>query len=152
MSSVEARLAQLGKSLSAPNRPAANYVPTTRAGNLLFVAGQIPMGANGPEFIGKLGDGIDVATGQAAAERCALAILSQVKAAGADLDTAKLVKVVGFVNATPDFTEVPKVINGASDLFVAVMGEAGKHARSAVGVATLPFGVAVEVEAIFEIA
>lgn len=152
MSSVESRLAQLGKSLSAPNRPAANYVPTTRSGTLLFVAGQIPIGADGPEFIGKLGDTIDVATGQAAAERCALAILSQVKAAGADLDTAKLVKVVGFVNAVPDFTEVPKVINGASDLFVAAMGEAGKHARSAVGVATLPFGVAVEVEAIFEIA
>lgn len=152
MSSVEARLAQLGKSLSAPNRPAANYVPTTRSGNLLFVAGQIPMGANGPEFVGKLGDTIDIATGQAAAERCALAILSQVKAAGVDLDTAKLVKVVGFVNALPTFTEVPKVVNGASDLFVAAMGEAGKHARSAVGVATLPFGVAVEVEAIFEIA
>lgn len=152
MSSVESRLAALGKSLSSPPRPAANYVPTTRSGALLFVAGQIPMGPNGPEYIGKLGIDLDIAAGQAAAERCALAILSQAKAAGADLDKARLVKVVGFVNAAPDFTEVPKVINGASDLFVAVMGDAGRHARSAVGVATLPFGVAVEVEAIFELA
>lgn len=152
MSTAEARLAALGKSLAAPARPAANYVPTTRAGNLLFIAGQIPMGASGPDFVGKLGREFDVAAGQAAAERCALAILAQAKAAGADLDAARLVKVVGFVNATPEFTEVPKVVNGASDLFVAVLGEAGKHARSAVGVATLPFGVAVEVEAIFELA
>jgi enamine deaminase RidA (YjgF/YER057c/UK114 family) len=152
MSTAEARLAALGKSLAAPARPAANYVPTTRAGNLLFIAGQIPMGPSGPDFVGKLGREFDVAAGQAAAERCALAILAQAKAAGADLDAARLVKVVGFVNATPEFTEVPKVVNGASDLFVAVLGEAGKHARSAVGVATLPFGVAVEVEAIFELA
>jgi enamine deaminase RidA (YjgF/YER057c/UK114 family) len=152
MSTVESRLAALGHTLGTPPRPAANYVPTTRAGNLLFVAGQIPSGPGGPEFIGKLGAGIDVATGQAAAARCALAILAQAKAAGVDLDRARLVKVVGFVNSAPDFTDVPKVINGASDLFVAVLGEAGRHARSAVGVATLPFGVAVEVEAIFEVA
>lgn len=152
LSDVESRLAALGKRLTAPPRPAANYVPTTRAGNLLFVAGQIPMGPDGPVFIGKLGAEIDITAGQAAAELCALAILSQAKAAGVDLDTARLVKVVGFVNAVADFTDVPKVVNGASDLFVVAMGEAGKHARSAVGVATLPFGVAVEVEAIFEIA
>jgi enamine deaminase RidA (YjgF/YER057c/UK114 family) len=149
MSDVETRLAAMGLSLAAPARPAANYVPATRAGGFLYIAGQIPTGPDGPAFRGKLGRDFQVADGQAAAKACALGVLAQAKAAGADLDRLKLVKVVGFVNAMPDFTDIPVVVNGASDLFVAALGEAGRHARSAVGVATLPFGVAVEVEAIF---
>jgi enamine deaminase RidA (YjgF/YER057c/UK114 family) len=151
MSTVASRLAELGIALPVPPKPAANYVPAVRAGALLHVAGQIPMGPNGLEHVGKLGAGIEIEAGQAAARLCAINLIAQVQAHGVDLDQVRVVKLVGFVNVTADFTEIPKVVNGASDLMVAVFGERGRHARSAVGVASLPFGVAVEVEAVFEI-
>lgn len=150
--SIEARLAERGITLPDAPAPAANYVPFVRTGNLLFVSGQI---SNGPEgFItGKLGADMDAAQGAAAAQACAIALLAQLKA-GCDGDIerlARVVKLVGFVNSTPDFADQPKVINGASDFLVDILGERGRHARSAVSAASLPFGVAVEIEAIFEI-
>ncbi|MDQ0317121.1 RidA family protein [Amorphus orientalis] len=151
--SIQSRLAELGIELPTPSTPSANYMPYVRTGSLLFISGQIPMGPNGLEHVGKLGADYDVEKGQAAAKLCAINVLAQAKAGMGDLEAiARLVKVVGFVNSTPDFTEQPKVINGASDFFVEAMGDRGRHSRSAVGVAALPFGVAVEVEAIFEIA
>ena len=150
---IESRLEGLGITLPTPAAPAANYVPAVRSGSQLFISGQIPMGANGLEHVAKLGADYGVEQGQAAAKLCAINVLAQAKAALGDLEKiVRLVKVGGFVNSTADFTDQPKVINGASDFFVEAMGERGKHARSAVGVASLPFGVAVEVEAIFEVA
>lgn len=149
---IEARIAELGVTLPQAAAPAANYVPFVRTGNQLFVSGQIPMGANGIEYQGKLGAGVSVEDGQAAARLCAINLLAQAKAALGDLDkVVRLVKIVGFVNSAPDFGDQPKVMNGASDFLVEALGDAGRHARSAVGVAGLPFGVAVEVEAIFEV-
>ena len=151
---VDARLAELGIVLPSPAAPAANYVPTVRSGNLVFVAGQVTFDAQGkPQFIGKLGREFDVAQGQQAARLCGINILAQMKAAlGGDLDrVARCVRVGGFVNAVPDLTDHPKVINGASDLLVQVLGDAGKHARAAIGVGSLPLGVACEVEAVFEV-
>ena len=149
----EAQLAELGVELPDAPAPAANYVPFVQAGDLVHVSGQI---SNGPEgFItGKLGDDMDVDAGAAAARSCAIALLAQVKAAcGGDLDRlVQVVKLVGFVNSTSDFTDQPKVINGASDFMVEALGDAGRHARSAVSAASLPFGVAVEIEGIFRIA
>ncbi len=149
---IERRLADLGLSLPAAPAPAANYVPYVVAGPLVHVSGQISQGPDGL-ICGKLGADMDVEAGAAAARGCALSLLAQVRAAcGGDLGrVARAVKLVGFVNSTPDFTDQPKVINGASDLMVAVLGEAGRHARSAVSAASLPFGVAVEIEGIFEI-
>lgn len=153
MSIVEARLAQLGVSLPVPAKPAANYVPAVVSGNLLYISGQVPVGPAGLEFIGRLGAGLDIEAGVAAARLCAINVLAQVKAAIGDLDKVKrCVKLTGFVNCTAEFGDQPKVVNGASDFIVAALGDNGRHARSAVGVAALPFGVAVEVEAIFEIA
>lgn len=153
MSTIEARLATLGITLPTPAVPAANYVPFVKTGTLLFVSGQIPMGAEGIEFVGKLGADADVDFGRAAARLCAINLLAQVKAATGDLEAlVRVVKLTGFVNSTLAFGDHPKVINGASDLMVDVLGDRGRHARSAVGVAALPFGVAVEVEGIFEIA
>lgn len=150
---VEARLAALGVTLPEPAAPAANYVPFVMTGNQLFVSGQLPMGANGLEFVGKLGDTVSVDDGKAAARLCAINLLAQAKAATGDLEkVARLVKIVGFVNSTPDFTDQPQVINGASDFLVEAMGDKGRHARSAVSAGALPFGVAVEIEAIFELA
>jgi enamine deaminase RidA (YjgF/YER057c/UK114 family) len=150
--SIDAKLTELGLSLPNAPAPAANYVPFVQVGNLVHVSGQI---SNGPDGLitGKLGADLDVAQGAAAAQTCALSLLAQAKAAtDGDLTKIKrLVKLVGFVNSTPDFTDQPKVINGASDLMVAVMGDAGRHARSAVSAASLPLGVAVEIEAIFEV-
>ena len=151
---IDARLAELGIVLPTPAAPAANYVPTVRSGNLVFVAGQVTFDAQGkPQFIGKLGREFDVAQGQQAARLCGINILAQMKAAlGGDLDrVVRCVRVGGFVNAVPDFTDHPKVINGASDLLVQVLGDAGKHARAAIGVGSLPLGVACEVEAVFEV-
>lgn len=149
---TEKRLANLGIDLPTPAAPAANYIPYTIAGNILTISGQIPMGPNGIEYVAKLGDDADVATGQAAARLCAINILAQAKAALGSLDRVKQVmKIQGFVNSTPDFTDQPEVINGASDLLVEILGEAGKHARAAVGMASLPRGVAVEVDATIEI-
>ncbi len=149
--SIEDRLAELNITLPEAAAPAANYVPFVLSGNHLYISGQIPMGANGLEYIGKLGDDTSVEDGQAAARLCAVNILAQAKSALGDLEKIKrLVKLVGFVNSTPDFTDQPKIINGASDFMVAALGDKGPHARSAVGVAALPFGVAVEIEAIIE--
>jgi enamine deaminase RidA (YjgF/YER057c/UK114 family) len=152
MDGIEQRLAALGLSLPAAPAPAANYVPFVVAGSLVHVSGQISQGPDGP-IRGRLGADMDVAAGALAARACALSLLAQVRAAcGGDLSrVVRAVKLVGFVNSTPDFTDQPKVINGASDLLVAAMGDAGRHARSAVSAASLPFGVAVEIEGIFEI-
>ena len=150
---AEKKLLQLGISLPTPPAPAANYVPYTIAGKILTISGQITMGPKGLEFIGKLGDTMDVETGQAAARLCAINILAQAKAALGDLDRIKQVmKIQGFVNSAPDFGDQAAVINGASNLLADVLGDAGKHARAAVGCAALPFGVAVEVDAMIEIA
>lgn len=150
--SIEAKLTELGLSLPSAPAPAANYVPFVQVGNLVHVSGQI---SNGPDGLitGKLGVDLTVEQGVAAARTCALSLLAQAKAAtGGDLSKVKrVVKLVGFVNSSTDFVDQPKVINGASDLMVAVMGAAGRHARSAVSAASLPMGVAVEIEAIFEV-
>jgi enamine deaminase RidA (YjgF/YER057c/UK114 family) len=150
---VAARLKELSLVLPDAPAPVANYVPAARAGNLLYVSGQIPLEGGKPQFIGKLGREIGVEQGQQAARLCALNVLAQARAAlGGDLDrVVRCVRVGGFVNCTPEFTDQPQVVNGASDLFVAVLGDAGRHARAAVGCASLPRGVAVEVEAVFEV-
>ncbi|MCC4243668.1 RidA family protein [Stappia indica] len=149
---IEARIAELGITLPQAAAPAANYVPFVRTGNQLFISGQIPMGSDGIQFQGKLGAGTSIEDGQAAARLCAINLLAQAKAALGDLDkVVRLVKIVGFVNSAPDFGDQPKVMNGASDFLVEALGDRGRHARSAVGVAGLPFGVAVEVEAVFEV-
>ena len=150
---VEARLNELGIELPQPQAPWANYVPFTISGNLVFISGQICQWNGELRFVGKLGGGIGIADGREAARLCALNILAHLKTAcDGDLDQVKRVlRLGGFVNCTPDFTEMPQVVNGASDLMVAVFGDAGKHARAAVGVNSLPLGVAVEVEAMFEL-
>ncbi|MBZ0228972.1 MAG: RidA family protein [Bauldia sp.] len=149
---IAARLKSLGLELPAPAKPAANYVPTVITGKLLFVSGQVPTAADGVKFVGKVGRDYSLEEGQQAARLCAINVLGAVQAALGDLErVARVVKVVGFVNADPDFTDVHKVVNGASDLITEVLGERGKHARSAIGMGTLPLGVAVEVEAIVEI-
>lgn len=148
---TDKKLEQLGIELPSPAAPAANYIPYTITGNLLTISGQIPMGPDGPEFIGKLGDNCDVETGQRAARLCAINILAQAKAALGDLDRIRqVVKIQGFVNATPDFGQHPAVINGASDLLAEVLEDRGRHARAAVGMSSLPFGVAAEVDAVIE--
>jgi enamine deaminase RidA (YjgF/YER057c/UK114 family) len=153
METVEARLESLGITLPDAPAPAANYVPFVRVGNLLHVSGQVPI-RDGDLVVGKLGDTFSVVDGAAAARICALSLLAQVKAAcDGDLERlVRVVKLVGFVNSTADFGEQPKVVNGASDTMVEILGDKGRHARSAVSAASLPFGVAVEVEGIFEIA
>ncbi len=150
--SIESRLAELGVTLPDAPAPAANYVPFVRTGNLLFVSGQISANADGM-ITGKLGADTDAHAGAAAAKACAVSLLAQLKA-GCDGDIERLVRVVklvGFVNSTPDFGDQPMVINGCSDFMVEALGDKGRHARSAVSAASLPFGVAVEIEAIFEI-
>jgi enamine deaminase RidA (YjgF/YER057c/UK114 family) len=149
----ETRLATLGVTLPDAPAPAANYVPYVQVGELLHVSGQVAIGEDGQFLTGKLGAGMSVEGGAAAAKRCAISLLAQVKAAcGGDLDRlVRVVKLVGFVNSTPDFTDQPKVVNGASDFLVEALGEAGRHARSAVSAAALPMGVAVEIEGIFQI-
>jgi enamine deaminase RidA (YjgF/YER057c/UK114 family) len=150
---IASRLTQMGVALPAAVAPGANYVPTVKTGNLLFVSGQVPVRDGKTEFVGKLGAGLSVAQGQQAARLCAVNIVAQVAAAlDGDLDrVVRCVRLGGFVNAVPEFTEQPQVINGASDFIVKVFGDAGKHARAAIGVGSLPRGVAVEVDAIFEI-
>ena len=150
---IEARLAELGLTLPAAPNPVANYVPYAQVGNLLFISGQISKAGDGTLVAGTLGDDITVEAGQAAARLCALSILAQAKAALGDLDRiAQVVRLTGFVASTGGFTDHPKVVNGASDLMVEVLGDAGKHTRAAVGVASLPLGSAVEVDAILAIA
>lgn len=149
---IETRLAELGVTLPDAPAPAANYVPFVRVGNLVHVSGQISQGPDGL-IKGKLGADLDVEAGAAAARRCAISLLAQVRAAcGGDFSRlVRAVKLTGFVNSTADFTDQPKVVNGASDFLVAVLGDAGRHARSAVSAASLPLGVAVEIEGIFEV-
>ena len=153
MSTIETRLRDLGITLPDAPAPAANYVPFVVTGNQVWVSGQISQTAEGL-MTGKLGDDADVTRGAAAAHACAISLLAQLKkACDGDLDRlVRVVKLVGMVNCTPDFTDQPKVINGASDFLVAALGDKGRHARSAVGVASLPMGVMVEIEAVFEIA
>jgi len=150
--SIETRLAELGVTLPDAPAPAANYVPWVKTGNQLFVSGQISADANGM-IKGKLGEDMTVEAGAAAAKTCAISLLAQLRA-GCDGDIERLVRVVklvGFVNSTADFGDQPAVINGCSDFMVEALGDKGRHARSAVSAASLPFGVAVEIEAIFEI-
>ena len=150
--SIEARLADLGVSLPDAQAPAANYVPFVQVGDIVYVSGQI---SNGPDGLitGKLGADMDVEAGAAAAKTCAISLLAQVKAAcGGDIERlVRVVKLTGFVNSTADFTAQPQVINGASDFLVEALGDAGRHSRSAVSAASLPLGVAVEIEGIFQI-
>jgi enamine deaminase RidA (YjgF/YER057c/UK114 family) len=150
---IEQRLSEIGVTIPAPGEAAGNYLPHVTTGNLVYLSGQVPLENGMRKFVGKLGKDISVEDGQKAARLCALNLLARLKTAcSGDLDrVARCVKVTGFVNATPDFGDHPKVINGASDFMFQVFGDAGRHARSAVGMGSLPFGVAVEVEAIFEI-
>lgn len=148
----EQRLRELGIGLPEAAAPAANYIPASRAGSLLFVSGQLPTEGGKDLYAGKLGVEISVEDGQKAARICAINVLAQVKAALGDLDrVVSCVRLGGFVNAAPGFADHPRVINGASDLMVEVFGEAGRHARAAVGCASLPRNLAVEVDAIFEV-
>ncbi|HWY61067.1 MAG TPA: RidA family protein [Rhizomicrobium sp.] len=153
MSKIEQRLTGLGIELPSPPAPVASYVPYTISGNLVVISGQIPIIDGKPRFVGKLGADISIEDGKKAAQLCALNLIAQLKAAcGGNLDRVKGCLRLGvFVNATADFTQHPEIANGASDFMVEAMGEAGKHARAAVGASSLPRGVAVEVEGLFEI-
>ena len=150
--SIETRLAELGVSLPDAPAPAANYVPFVQTGDIVYISGQISANSDGM-IVGKLGADMSVEEGAAAAKTCAISLLAQLKAAcGGDIDRlVRVVKLTGFVNSTAEFGDQPKVINGASDFLVEALGDAGKHARSAVSAASLPFGVAVEIEGIFQI-
>jgi enamine deaminase RidA (YjgF/YER057c/UK114 family) len=150
---IEARLKEMKLDLPQAAAPVANYVPAVRSGDLLFIAGQICQWQGERRFIGKLGRDISLEQGQQAARLCALNILAQAKAAlGGDLDRIlRCVRLGAFVNCTEDYTQQPQVANGASDLMVELLGDAGRHARAAVGVNALPGGVAVEVDAVFEV-
>jgi enamine deaminase RidA (YjgF/YER057c/UK114 family) len=153
MSRIDDRLHELDIALPQPSAPGANYVPTVRSGNLLFLTGQLSQWNGERRFVGKLGREFDVAEGQQAARLCALNLIAHLRAAlDGNLDrVVRCVRIAGYVNSTPDFTGQSQVVNGASDLFVSVFGEAGRHTRMAVGVSALPYDVAVEVEAVFEI-
>lgn len=152
-SEIEQRLQKLGIELPKPAAPVANYVGAVIAGNLLVISGQLPIGPSGPAYKGKVGAEIDEAQAKDAARLCAINILAQAKAALGDLGRIKrCIRLGGFVNAIPTYQTIPQIINGASDLMVDVLGDAGRHARYAVGVAQLPLDAPVEVEAMFEIA
>ncbi|MEL6808856.1 MAG: RidA family protein [Pseudomonadota bacterium] len=150
--SIASRLAELGVTLPDAPAPAANYVPFVQIGDIVYVSGQISNGADGL-ITGKLGADMEVEAGAAAAKTCAISLLAQVKAAcGGDIDRlVRVVKLTGFVNSTADFTQQPQVVNGASDFLVEALGDAGRHSRSAVSAASLPLGVAVEIEGIFQV-
>ena len=150
---VEGKLADLGIILPTPPTPVANYVGFVRTGNLLVVSGQLCLDIEGKLVAkGKLGGGVSVEDGQRAARACAVNLLAQVKAALGDLDkVVRVVRLGGFINSAPDFLDGPKVMNGASDLMVEVFGDKGRHARTTVGVASLPADAAVEVEGLFEV-
>ena len=150
--SIEQRLKDLDITLPAPPVPVASYVPFTIAGKLVHIAGQLPLADGGLTCAGHLGGNVNLEDGQAAARLCAINVVAQIKAACGDLDrVVRCLKLNVFIAATADFTRQPEVANGASGLIAAVFGEAGKHARSSVGVASLPRGAAVEVDAVFEI-
>ena len=150
---IDARLEELKVELPNASTPAANYVPYVRTGSLLVMAGQLCQWNGERRFIGKLGRELSVEQGQEAARLCALNLLAQAKAALAgDLDRiVRCVRLGGFVNSTADFLDQPRVVNGASDLMVEILGDAGRHARTAIGTNVLPFDLAVEVDAIFEV-
>lgn len=151
--SAETRINELGITLPEPMRPAANYVPAVRTGNLLFLSGAGPIGDDGRPVTGKLGDTMSVEDGQEAARLVALQLLAVMRRELGSLDRVRrIVKVLCMVNSTPGFGQQPQVANGASDLFVEVFGDAGRHARSAVGMAALPVGIPVEIEMIVEVA
>ncbi len=151
---IAARLKDLGMTLPIPAIPQGSYVPWVRTGALLFISGQITLGAKGLEYVGIVGADINLDDARRAARLAGLNVIAQAAMAlDGDLDRVKrVVKVTGFVNAAPGFTQHPEVVNGASDLFVEVFGEAGRHARAAVGTSSLPRNVAVEIEAVFEVA
>jgi enamine deaminase RidA (YjgF/YER057c/UK114 family) len=153
MGTIEARLKELAIELPVPSTPGANYVPFVRSGSLLFLTGQLSQWNGERRFVGKLGRQFGVSEGQMAARLCALNLLAHLRAAlDGDLDrVVRVVRLAGYVNSTPDFHGQSQVMNGASDLFVEVLGEAGRHARMAVGVSALPYDVAVEVEGTFEV-
>ncbi len=150
---IEARLKELGLDIPTPAAPAANYVPFVVSGRHVFLAGQITLWNGELKHVGKLGADLGIKEGQEAARICALNLIAQAKAAcDGDLDRmVRWVKIGGYVNSAPDFTDQPKVMNGASDLLVSIFGDKGRHTRSSVGVAALPFNVAVEVDGVFEI-
>jgi enamine deaminase RidA (YjgF/YER057c/UK114 family) len=154
-SAIAAKLQSLGITLPTPVAPMANYVPFVISGNLLTISGQICVGMNGKvagEHTGKLGGSVSADHGKAAARLCAINVLAQAQAALGDLDRiVRCIRLGGFINAQPDYAAVPAIMNGASDLMVEVLGDAGRHARSTIGVAVLPLDCAVEVEAMFEI-
>jgi len=154
LSAIDARLKDLGLTLPQAAAPAANYVPYVQSGNLVFVSGQITLENGDLKYVGRVGEDFNTEQAYEAAKLCGLNLIAQIKAAcGGDLDrVTRVVRLGGFVNCTADFTDHPKVINGASDLMAEVFGEVGKHARAAVGVNTLPLGVAVEVDGVFEVA
>ena len=149
---IDDRLNELGIELPEAPAPAANYIPFVISGNLVFISGQVSADASGL-IRGKLGEDLSVDDGQRAARACAISLLAQLKTAcSGDLDRfARVIRLGGFVNCTPDFTDQPAVINGASDLIVEVFGDRGRHARTAVGCGSLPLGVAVEIDGIFQI-
>ena len=150
---IDAKLQELGITIPEAAAPVANYVGWVKSGSMVFVSGQVTLQDGDFKYIGKLGDQISLEDGQAAARLCAINIIAQLKAAcGGDLDkVTRIIKLGGFVNSTPDFTQQPQVINGASDLMVEVFGEKGKHTRAAVSAGSLPLGVAVEVDCIAEV-
>ena len=150
--SISDRIAELGIILPEAAAPVAAYVPTLEVGTLLFISGQISFNPDGSRITGRLGEDMDTEAGKAAAERCGLMLISQMKRALGSLDRVeRIVKLGAFVASTPDFTEQPKVANGASELMAEVFGEAGRHTRSAVGVPVLPLGAAVEIDAIIAV-
>ena len=151
---IAGRLKELGIDLPKAPAPVANYVPWVKTGSMLFISGQVTLGPSGLEYTGTVGRHLDIETGKRAARLAAINVIAQAAAAlDGDLDRVRqVVKVTGYVNAAPSFHQHPDVINGASDLFVEVFGDAGRHARAAVGASSLPRNSAVEVEAIFEIA
>lgn len=151
---IDARLKELDIVLPTPPAPVASYVPFVVTGKLVFISGQVTVAADGLKYVGIVGKDLSLDDGKAAARLCAINVLAQARAAcGGDLDRIRrCVKVTAFVNAVPGFTQHPEIANGASDLFVEVLGDAGRHARAAVGAGSLPRNVAVEVEAVFELA
>ena len=152
MSEIETKLQQLGLSLPPQAAPVANYVASVRTGNLIFLSGVPPQRPDGSYFTGKLGNDLTVEQGYEAARVCGLNLLTNLRGETEDLDrVVRIVKLLGMVNSDPQFTQQPAVINGCSDLLVELFGDRGKHARSAVGMATLPFGIAVEIEMIVEV-
>lgn len=151
MPTAEENLRELGLRLPEPAAPVANYVPWVRSGTTLYVSGQVSRHGDGSLYVGRLGQTLTVEQGAEAARNAALSALAIAKSAVGDLGRVRVLRMLGMVNATPEFTDHPRVMNGASDLLVAALGERGKHARAAVGMGSLPLGVAVEVEVFFEV-